>query len=146
MKQIDKISRAGHFGFYCFGFHILASILAHSYGFLHFGFYCFGFHILASILHFFVGFHILASILHIFVGAPKSPLNIQCRFCSPHSQPMHWIKHSMDWKNRNIFFSWNELTRSQKLPEQNSFQFISAKWPKWQNASKDIKMQDTAKK
>ena len=57
----------------------------------------------ASIPAIFMGFHI--SILHIFVGGPKSLLNIQCRFCSPHSQPMHWIKHSMDWKNKNIFLS-----------------------------------------
>ena len=41
----------------------------------------------ASIPAIFMGFHI--SILHIFVGGPKSLLNIQCRFCSPHSQPMH---------------------------------------------------------
>ena len=43
----------------------------------------------ASIPAIFMGFHILASILHIFLGAPKSLLNIQCRFSSPHSQPMH---------------------------------------------------------
>ena len=71
-----RICISGFYSCIFLGYHILASILAHFYGFLHFGFYCFG-------------FHILASILHIFVGAPKPLLNIPCRFCSPHSQPMN---------------------------------------------------------